>query len=105
MSTKLHEFCANLFPATLNGVYEGVLLSLLVGLALRFLVRTNAATRHAIWFASLVMVLLIIPAHYWLDQKAKEGRQLDEFTLDSPPIDDALAGPSVVWLDLNTEHP
>ena len=106
MSTELHEFCANLFPATLNGVYQGVILSLLLCLGLRFLGRTNAATRHAIWFLGLVMVVLIIPAHYWLDQRAlKESGQPARLMLASQPIDDAAPKPSVVWLDLNTEVP
>jgi hypothetical protein len=33
---------------------------------LRFLVRTNAATRHAVWGAVLLLVTALIPAHLLL---------------------------------------
>jgi len=67
MNVKVQEICAQLLPATVNGVYQGIVISLVVAAMLRLIVRTNAATRHAIWFASLLLIVLIIPAHYWLD--------------------------------------
>src|SRR5438477_6530488 len=69
MKAELQQICADLFGATLNGVYQGVLVCVLVGFALRLLVRTNAATRYAVWFATLVLVVLALPLHYWLDSR------------------------------------
>ena len=46
-----------------NGVYQGIIIALLVGLALRACRRTNAATRHGVWFATLLLLVLLIPAH------------------------------------------
>jgi beta-lactamase regulating signal transducer with metallopeptidase domain len=63
-------FCAPVLAATVNGVYQGVILTLLVGVFLRLFTRTNAATRHAVWFVSLALVGVIIPAHYWLRRPA-----------------------------------
>src|SRR5262249_47159146 len=28
--------------------------------------RTNAATRHGIWFATLLLLVALVPSHYWL---------------------------------------
>src|SRR5258708_25692943 len=69
MKTELQTFCAQWGAAALNGMYQGIIVAILVGLVLRMLLRTNAATRHAVWFGSLVVLVLIIPAHYWLDQR------------------------------------
>src|SRR5262249_36177439 len=33
---------------------------------LRLLLRTNAATRYAVWLATLVLVVMAVPVHYWL---------------------------------------
>ena len=49
--------------ATLNSLWQGLALALLVWLALRQLSRVNAATRHLIWWIALaaVLVLPVIP--------------------------------------------
>ncbi len=51
--------------ATANGVYQGTLVAILVGLVLR-MVRTNAATRYAVWFGTLLLVTALIPVHLLL---------------------------------------
>jgi beta-lactamase regulating signal transducer with metallopeptidase domain len=63
---KAETLCGPVLAATLNGVYQGIVLTILVGIVLRLLPRTNAATRHAVWFVSLLLVAGIVPAHYWL---------------------------------------
>jgi len=70
----IEEFCERLVAATVTGVYQGIILIVLVGLLLRLLTRTNAATRHAVWFATLWLVVLIIPAHDWLSGAASGQR-------------------------------
>ena len=66
MKAELQQVCAGLFGATVNSVYQGVLVCILVGFLLRLLVRTNAATRHAVWLATLALVVMAVPVHYWL---------------------------------------
>ncbi len=72
MKAELHDCCVHLMGSLLNGVYQGILISVLVSLVLRFWGRANAATRHAVWSATLLLVVFLIPAHYLLDQPAFE---------------------------------
>jgi beta-lactamase regulating signal transducer with metallopeptidase domain len=67
MSLETQNLCARLAMAGLNGLYQGMLLSAGVAILLGLLRWTNAATRHAVWFATLVLVFALIPAHYFLD--------------------------------------
>jgi beta-lactamase regulating signal transducer with metallopeptidase domain len=67
MNLETQNFCARLALAALNGLYQGVLLSAAVALVLAVLRWTNAATRYAVWFATLILVVLLLPAHYLLD--------------------------------------
>jgi beta-lactamase regulating signal transducer with metallopeptidase domain len=67
--------------ATANGVYQGMLIAALVGIILRSF-RTNAATRHAIWFGTLLLVAALIPAHLLLAGRHHSG---------SAPAADSLA--------------
>jgi hypothetical protein len=66
MSAAFFNASERLLSATANGVYQGVLLAVVAGLALRFFVRTNAATRHAVWCAVLLFVTALIPVHLLL---------------------------------------
>src|SRR5437879_6914139 len=52
-----------LVSAALNGIYQGIIVTALVAIVLRLLPRTNAATRHAVWFFTLFLIVSIIPAH------------------------------------------
>ena len=78
MKAEIQEVCTQLLAATANGVYQGIFVALLVGLFLRVLVRTNAATRYAIWFATLLLLVLAIPAHYWLDRSVRRPMSSSE---------------------------
>jgi len=64
MSSELLGGWDGLLTAALNGSCQGVLLALAAGLSLRLPGRTNAATRHAVWFATLLLLALLLPAHY-----------------------------------------
>lgn len=80
MITELQRIGAQLMTAAINGVYQGIIVVVLAALVLRMWTRTNAATRHAVWFSSLVLLVLIIPAHYCLDRftvELKAGSQGD----------------------------
>src|SRR5881396_3292042 len=52
-----------LLAAVMNGVYQGSLITVLVALSFRVFSRTNAATRHAVWLCTLVLLVLLIVAH------------------------------------------
>jgi len=65
MNAEIFAAPDRLLSAALNGSCQGILLALLAGLGLRLLGRSNAATRHAVWFATLLLLALLIPAHYW----------------------------------------
>jgi len=69
MKAEVLTACDQIVAATANGVYQGIILTVLVGFVLRLLGRTNAATRHSIWFVALLLVLGLIPAHHWLDSR------------------------------------
>ncbi len=65
--------CDHLLAAIMNGVFQGIIIAGLVALGLQCLRRTNAATRHAIWFGTLLLVAVLVPAHAlrdYLSQRA-----------------------------------
>jgi beta-lactamase regulating signal transducer with metallopeptidase domain len=66
MSAAFFTGCERILSATANGIYQGILVTALAGLILKLFVRTNAATRHAIWFRVLLLVTALIPAHLLL---------------------------------------
>jgi beta-lactamase regulating signal transducer with metallopeptidase domain len=62
MKSEILTTCYQLVAAGINGTYQGILIAILVGLGLRMFQRTNAATRYAVWFGTLLLLALIIPA-------------------------------------------
>jgi beta-lactamase regulating signal transducer with metallopeptidase domain len=63
MKNEIFTACYQLVAAAVNGTYQGILITVLVAVSLRMLRRTNAATRYAVWFGTLLLLALIIPAH------------------------------------------
>jgi hypothetical protein len=113
MSAEFFTVCERLLSATANGVYQGILVTLIAGLALRLFARTNAATRYAVWFGVLLFVTALIPAHLLLSSQPRlelpaaatvSGSSMREIavepphfatTSDSPDADAAFAAPQV----------
>jgi beta-lactamase regulating signal transducer with metallopeptidase domain len=62
MSLEFLAAADRLVSASLNGLYQGLIVTVIVAVCLR-LGRTNAATRHAVWLTTLLVVALLIPAH------------------------------------------
>ena len=100
MSAEFFKGAERILSATANGVYQGVLVTILAALALRFFVRTNAATRHAVWFATLLFVAGLIPAHLFLSLRARPAIQpvagdsgVASVLPDSPPGESEDKGP------------
>ena len=54
--------------ALLNSTWEGLLLVLFIGGSLRLMGPTNAATRHAAWFALLTLLGALAPVHFWSER-------------------------------------
>ncbi len=50
--------------ALFNGGYQGLLLTLAVWAGLKLVPRSNAATRHAVWFVTLLVVAFLPVAHF-----------------------------------------
>ena len=63
MGTEILGASDRLLAAVMNGVYQGTLITLLVALGFRVFSRTNAATRHAGWLCTLVLLVLLVAAH------------------------------------------
>ena len=63
MKNEILTACYQFVGAAVNGTYQGILITVLVAASLRMLRRTNAATRYAVWFGTLLLLALIIPAH------------------------------------------
>jgi beta-lactamase regulating signal transducer with metallopeptidase domain len=63
MKNEILTACYQIIAAAVNGTYQGILITILVAASLRMLRRTNAATRCAVWFGTLLLLALLIPAH------------------------------------------
>jgi beta-lactamase regulating signal transducer with metallopeptidase domain len=64
MNAEIFAASDELIAAVFNGVYQGIIVTLLVYLVLRLIGPINAATRYWIWGSTLLLVMALIPAHY-----------------------------------------
>jgi beta-lactamase regulating signal transducer with metallopeptidase domain len=70
MKSEILMLCDRLAAGAFNGLYQGVIVAVLVALVLRMLRRTNAATRHAVWFSTLLLMAGLIVAQCTRDHLA-----------------------------------
>src|SRR5579871_1483691 len=56
-----------ILTAVINSLWQAALVAAIVWAALRFWPRTNAATRYAIWWAALAVVLILPAAPRWIE--------------------------------------
>src|SRR6266498_1315582 len=63
MGTEILGVSDRLLAAVMNGIYQGSLITVLVALSFRVFSRINAATRHAVWLCTLVLLVLLVVAH------------------------------------------
>src|SRR6266567_5751221 len=63
MGTEILGASDRVLAAVMNGIYQGILVTVLVALSFRVCSRTNAATRHAVWLCTLVLLVLLVVAH------------------------------------------
>lgn len=65
MGNEILGVSDRLLAAVMNGIYQGILVTVLVALSFRVFRRTNAATRHAVWLCTLVLLVLLVVAHWF----------------------------------------
>jgi beta-lactamase regulating signal transducer with metallopeptidase domain len=63
MPIEILTLANQLVGSAVNGVYQGIIIAAVVALTLRLFGRTNAATRHAIWFCTLLLLVGLLAAH------------------------------------------
>ena len=94
MGIEILEISDRLLAACANGIYQGILLTALVALSFRLFGRINAATRHAVWLCALVLLVLLVVAHFFFhsrplapqpDNIARAGATLEN---DTPKVTD-----------------
>src|SRR6266481_2735678 len=86
MKIEILPAADQLVAAVANGIYQGIIVTLVVALSLRLFGRTNAATRHAVWFCTLFLVASLIIVHCWRGYLAFErpAAKSDLAALDRP---------------------
>jgi beta-lactamase regulating signal transducer with metallopeptidase domain len=66
MKNEILQAADSIVTTALNGMAQGLILVLFVGVILRLFGRTNAATRYMVWWITLFLLLLLLPANYYL---------------------------------------
>jgi beta-lactamase regulating signal transducer with metallopeptidase domain len=106
MNAEIVAGSDEMIAAILNGVYQGIILTLLVYLVLRLIGPINAATRYWIWGSTLALVMALIPAHYLRDRFFADPAPLTIISRESKPVLDTaparlfeVAVPEVVVSD------
>ena len=96
MKNEILNVCNQLVAAAANGVYQGIVIALLVAICLRWLVRTNAATRHAVWFCTLLLLVALVVAHCLVGsfalrrEASKEAALASKAELVTPSVDNIV---------------
>ncbi len=97
MGAEILDVSDRLLVAALNGIYQGIIITVLVALSLRVFKRTNAATRHAVWLCTLLLLVLIIVAHCFVDARPRTLKT-SEIAENPAPNGPAVDSPSLVSL-------
>ncbi len=88
-----------LLAAVMNGVYQGILVTVLVALSFRVFSRTNAATRHAVWLCTLVLLVLLVVAHCFFHSRPP-ALQRGNNARTAPTPEQEIGTPNVAAVDL-----
>jgi beta-lactamase regulating signal transducer with metallopeptidase domain len=94
--TAWNEVWSAVLSAEMNLLWQGAALAGLAWLVLRYVVRTNAATRHAIWWAVLAVVL-VLPALPWLLTRQNAGESRVAATVEAAPAVLPVSTRTVAW--------
>src|SRR5437899_5301441 len=113
MGTELLGVSDRLLAAVMNGVYQGVLITVLVALSFRVFNRTNAATRHAVWLCTLVLLVLLVAAHCFFHSrppalhpgKTARTAATPEREIGTPNLAAATTTPDVMPTEIGSADP
>jgi len=86
MNAEIFASSDDVLAAVLNGVYQGIILTLLVYLILRLIGPINAATRYWIWGSTLILVMALIPAHYLRNRFFPDPAPLTVTSREGKPV-------------------
>jgi beta-lactamase regulating signal transducer with metallopeptidase domain len=98
MNNEIAQFCDRILSALCNGLYQGLILAVVVYFLLKILPRTNAATRHAVLYSTLLLTAVLPLAHFAFpsldtgyiasapDQAAISGEQARVIEVALPPV-------------------
>jgi len=88
---------AVVLSGTINSLWSGLLLTALAAVALRLIPRSNATTRYAIWFTTLILILAM-PALFLLVPPASPGSTAAVQPTAAVALPEAAAWPMyAVW--------
>ena len=102
MGTEILVVSDRLLAAVVNGIYQGILITVLVGLGFRVFSRTNAATRHAVWLCTLVLLVFLVVAHCFFPSRPlalKPGK----FARTAPTPEHEVDTPNVAAVSATTD--
>ncbi len=88
MNAELESLALRILSAVFNGGYQGLLLTLLVWLGLSLFPRTNAATRHAVGFATLLVVAILPAIHFFAPKTGRHGLHVPMWAGRGPSVDE-----------------
>jgi bla regulator protein blaR1 len=103
MKNEIFTACYQFVAAMLNGTYQGILITVFIAATLGVLRRTNATTRCAVWFATLLLLALLIPAHYLRSRWEVHSRSVPIKTSLAAPVSQSEA--DVLLTDANSLPP
>src|SRR5258708_4037051 len=90
MLNALNHFSTTVLSAVLNSVAPALAAALIIWLALRFMPRVNAATRHAVWWAALATVVImpftLLPRSAHDSLPAVAARQVSAPQVSAPQV-------------------
>jgi len=95
MKLELLQWGGQVFASAFNGLYQGILVTALVAVCLRFGGKINAATRHAIWLSTLCLVGLIMSVHCFVGVGKLERRLTDGAADSEISLSDAAQQPAL----------
>ena len=89
MRIEILTVCNQLVASAVNGIYQGIIVAAFVALTLRLGGRTNATTRHAIWFCALLLLVFLLVAHCLIGRVpfSPAASKADVATIPNPGLD------------------
>src|SRR5437667_12258103 len=98
METEILGVSDRLLAAVINGIYQGILITVLVAVSFRVFRRINAATRHAVWLCTLVLLVLLVPAHGFFDSRPLARQPGRIARIEATPVQE-MAPPSAAAVE------